>query len=78
MKNGCSFGNDFIHFHRFLGHAILNVFVGMVWLEVLELPRCHITSRRTRTRQWGIHVEAMLQRTVRLGTEMPFSKCPVA
>ena len=61
--------------HRLLGHAVFEVFVRAVRLEVLELPRRHETARRSRAGPVrDVHVEAVLQRTVRLGTEMPLAE----
>lgn len=62
-----------------LRHAILDVLVGHagVVVEVLELPRRDVTARRPRPRPMRhIDIEALLQRGIRLGAEMPFAEVP--
>ena len=61
----------------FLGHAVFDVFVGDIGvrIEVLELPRTHITSCRPRTGPVGyVHVESMLQWRIGFGAQMPLSE----
>ena len=59
----------------FFGHAIFDVLIGRVWIEVRELPRCDVTARRSGSGpMWHVDIESMLQRRVGLGAEMPFSE----
>ena len=62
---------------RFLGHAVLNVLVGHagVGIEVFELPRSDEAAGGSGTGPVReVDVEAVLQRRIRRGTQMPFAE----
>ena len=61
----------------FLGHAVFDVLVGRVGIgiEVRELPRRDVAAGRPGPGPVRhIHVEAVLQRRIGLGAEMPFAE----
>ena len=61
--------------NRFLGHAVFDVFVRRVRIEIGEFPRRHVASRRSRPGPVRhIHIEAMLQWRIRLVAKMPFAE----
>jgi len=60
---------------RFLGHAVLDVFLRFVRGQPRILPRGHITARRSGARGVGnIDIEALFERRIRRRPEMPFTK----
>ena len=61
----------------FLGHPILDMFVGNVRIviEVFELPRRHVTARWARTGMMRhVDVKTMLQGRIRFCPEVPFAE----
>jgi len=57
------------------GHAVLEMLAGGAFLEVLELPRRDEAARRAGAGVVrDVHVEAVLQRRIRLRPEVPFAE----
>ena len=61
--------------HRLRGHAVLDVLAGRFLFEVRKLPRCDIRARRPGPRMMRqIQIKSLLQRRIRLRSEMPFAE----
>jgi len=61
----------------FLRHAVFDVLVRSVRVEVRKFPGCNIAAGRSRSRPVrNVNVETMFQRRIRFVTQMPFAKMP--